>query len=161
MLQYLQEISGLVNVPLLRKDFIIDSYQLYESNVAGADAVLLITAILEENQLIEYIRLADELHMAALVEVHNEDELRRALKSKAEIIGINNRNLRTFEIDLQTTFKLIKMITKDDHLVVSESGIKGKEDIKTLKEAGINAVLIGESLMRAENIGEKIKEYIV
>jgi indole-3-glycerol phosphate synthase len=160
-LRILQEVANLVNIPVLRKDFIIDPYQIYETNVCNADALLLIVACLEKNQLSEYLGLAQDLHMNALVEVHNEDELDIALDCGEKIIGINNRDLKTFKIDLQVTFNLIKKIPDKKYTVVSESGINDSNDIEKLRKAGINAVLIGESLMRAEKIEDKIKEFIV
>lgn len=157
-INFLKEVKKIVvDIPVLRKDFIIDEYQIYESKIFGADAVLLIVAILEENNLKKFLNLTKKLKMDALVEIHNEDELRKALKADAEIIGINNRNLKNFKVDLNTTFKLVKKIPLDK-IIVSESGIKTREDVIRLQNAGINAILIGEAFMETENILKKIKE---
>jgi indole-3-glycerol phosphate synthase len=145
--------------PLLRKDFIIDPYQVYESRVHGADGLLLIVAILKLEILNNLLNLSHELHMSCMVEVHNEDEVEIALKSEATIIGINNRDLNTFEVDIATTERLRPLIPKD-RVVVSESGIKNRTDIEKLRRAGIDAVLIGESLMSAPDIAERIKELL-
>lgn len=137
-------------LPTLRKDFIIDPYQIYESRVWGADAILLIVSILSEDALKELLSMSSELGMDALVEVHDEKELKIALSTGCDIIGINNRNLRTFKVDLTTTIKLISCIPREK-VVVSESGIKSREDIVQLEEAGVRAVLIGEALIRARD----------
>ncbi len=147
-LEILTSVRKNVHLPLLRKDFIIDPYQLFEAQVAGADGVLLIVAILSEKELKNLQKLAKELGLDTLVEVHDENEIKMAINSGAEIIGINNRNLKTFQVDLKTTFQLLPPIS-GDHLVVSESGIKTREQIQALERAGVNAALIGESLMRA------------
>lgn len=159
-LSYLDDIKkalGNDGIPLLRKDFIKDPYQVFESRVYGADALLLITAILTPELLAELLRLSHETGMGCLVEVHNEPELEIALKSGAGIIGINNRDLKTFTVDLTITQRLRPLIPSDK-IVVSESGIKNREDIETMKELGINAVLIGESLMSAPDITARMKE---
>jgi len=156
-LSLLTEIQKISRLPLLQKDFILDEFQVYEARVYGADAVLLITAILEPSQLIEYQAAADELGLDALVEVHTYEEAGQALKSNAGIIGINNRNLETFETDLNVTFSLIKEIP-DDRVVVSESAIGTRADVERLVEAGADALLIGESLLKAKDIGQKMKE---
>ncbi len=144
-------------IPLLRKDFIFDPYQVYESRVYGADAVLLIAAMLTPERLREFLRLSHALGMKCLVEAHNEREIETALQAGAEIIGINNRDLDTFKVDTGTTRRLCKLIPPG-RIVVSESGLKTREDIAALKEIGVNAVLIGEALMAAPDIREKIKE---
>ncbi len=154
---HLAAIREAVSLPLLRKDFIYDEYQLYESAAYGADALLLITAILEPPQLEKMIAISRRLGLGCLVEVHNEEELKIALASGAEIIGINNRDLKTFEVDIETTRRL-RPLVPDDKIVVSESGISRREDIKKLKEWGVDAVLIGEALLTAKNIPNKIKE---
>lgn len=144
-------------LPILRKDFIIDLWQVYQSRVMGADAILLIAALLSAGDLKRYLIAAEILGMQCLVEVHDREELEMALDANASIIGINNRNLKTFDVDLRNTQRLINHIP-DDKIVVSESGIKSPEDIHYLKSLGVNAVLIGETLMRAPSIGDKINE---
>jgi len=150
---------GTDGLPLLRKDFIYDSYQIYESRACGADALLLIVAILDSQQLAGLLKLSHELGMACLVEVHNEAELEAALSSGARIIGINNRNLKTFAVDLTVT-KLLRPLIPPDRIVVSESGIKNRSDIAQLREWGVNAILVGESLMSAPDIAAKMKELL-
>jgi indole-3-glycerol phosphate synthase len=143
--------------PLLRKDFIVDEYQVFESRALQADAILLIVRLLDEAPLRDYRLLAEELGMAALVEVHDEPELERALRSGAEIIGINNRNLADFTVDLANTERLAPRIPPGKH-VVSESGIFTPADVKRVAAAGAHAVLVGEALMRAEDIGARVRE---
>jgi indole-3-glycerol phosphate synthase len=145
-LSYLREIAKQVNLPLLRKDFIIDEYQIYEAAANSASAVLLIAAILSTEQIEEFSALSHSLKMDALVEVHDEEELHKALKANAEIVGVNNRNLKTFDVKLQRSLDLAKCIPPD-LLKVSESGIRSRKDIETLAEAGFDAVLIGENLI--------------
>ena len=159
-LKHLEAVREKVNIPLLRKDFIFDEYQVYESAAFGADALLLITAILSQKQLVELITLSKSLGLGCLVEVHNEKELERALQSDAEVIGINNRDLKTFNVDIDTTRRLCSLIPKD-RIVVSESGIKNRSDVLKLKKWGVNAVLVGESLVTAVDIPAKIKELIL
>lgn len=144
-------------MPLLRKDFIFDNYQVYESRAYGADAILLIVNILTENKLKELIQLTRELGMECLIEVHNEREIDIALRCDAKIIGINNRDLNTFKTDISTTLRLSKLIPSGI-IIVSESGINNHDDIVLLKQSGINAVLIGEALVSAKNIKLKIRE---
>jgi indole-3-glycerol phosphate synthase len=156
-LEYLKTIKELVSVPLLRKDFIIDEYQVYESAVAGADAILLIAHILTQEELNRYFCVAKELGMDVLVEVHNEEEVEKALKSHASIIGINNRDLTDFNVDISATQRLIRLIP-ETKVIVSESGINSYEEVMFLKSLGVNAVLIGETFMRVENIGKKVRE---
>ena len=157
--EFLAAIKKAAALPLLRKDFIIDPYQIYESRILGADALLLITAILEQGQLRQYIRLAKQLGMAALVEVHTKPELAKALAAGAEIIGINNRDLKTFSTDLKKTLELRPLIP-EDKVVVTESGIKSRKDIELLMREDVHCFLIGEALMRSANIGKKLGELL-
>ena len=145
------------DIPLLRKDFIIDEYQVYESRAIFADALLLIVRILDDAQLRDFRLLAEGLGMDALVEIHDEAELERALKSDARIIGINNRNLADFTLDLKYTEQLAPKIPRDK-IIISESGIFTRADVERAANAGADAVLVGEALMRAENIGDKVRE---
>jgi indole-3-glycerol phosphate synthase len=156
-LDFLKDVKKITRVPILRKDFIIDEYQIYESKIFGADAILLIGKILEVKKLKKFLSLAKELKMDSLVEIHSENELKKILDLEIEIIGINNRNLENFKVDINTTFELLKKIPKDK-IVVSESGIKKREDVIKLQNFGVNAILVGEVFMRSENILEKIKE---
>lgn len=157
-LDYLKLVKAETKKPsVLRKDFIIDRYQLYEARVYGADAVLLIVAALTELELKDLVNQALELGLDPLVEVHNSLELEIALSSGAELIGINNRNLKTFEVNLETTFRLLELIPKGK-IVVSESGIKDAYDFRRLFQAGVNAVLVGESIVTASDPGIKIRE---
>jgi indole-3-glycerol phosphate synthase len=156
-LLYLEKIREVVNLPLLRKDFICDPYQIIEARVAGADAILLIAAMLETEQLVEFSRRAAELQLDVLLEVHDEQELEKALATDCKLIGINNRNLRTFETDLATTERLLLSIP-ESYFVVSESGIVDRADVLRLQQAGASGFLVGESLMREEDIGAKLKE---
>lgn len=144
-------------VPLLRKDFIIDEYQVYESRALQADAILLIVRILDDAQLRDYRLLAESLGMAALVEVHDEHEVERALASGATVIGINNRNLSDFSVDLASTERLIPLIPSRV-VRVSESGILTRADVERVATAGADAVLVGEALMRAEDVGARVRE---
>jgi indole-3-glycerol phosphate synthase len=154
-LSFLERIADAVSIPLLRKDFIIDPYQLYEARVSGADAALLIAAALNPDTLQDYSIQAKDLGLDVLLEVHNEKELGWALQAPVELIGINNRDLKTFQIDLAVTERLLPMIPKD-RLVVSESGINCRADIRRLLAAGVGAFLIGESLMREDDIEGKL-----
>lgn len=159
-LAYLEQVKRETEkLPVLRKDFIIDRYQLYEARAYGADAVLLIAAALKKTELTSFLKEAAELGLACLVEVHNSTELDTALESGADLIGINNRDLKTFKVDLETTFQLIESIPSDK-IVVSESGIKSRRDIESLAQAGVNAVLVGEALVSAADPGLKIKELL-
>ncbi len=158
-IQYLNQIRKSVSLPLLRKDFIIDEYQLYEAKAFGADAVLLIAAILDKNQLSEYLGLSKEIGLENLVEVHSFKDLEKTIYCEAEIIGINNRDLQTFEVSLKTTFDLAKEIP-GNKVIVSESGINTHVDILSLQKSGVNAFLIGEALMKEKDIGKKLKELI-
>ncbi len=158
-LKNIRDTLGNKGLPLLRKDFIVDPYQIYESRAYGADGLLLIVAILEPEKLKELLELSHELGMNCLVEVHNEAEIKVALKSQARIIGINNRDLRDFTVDLATTERLRPLIPRD-RIVVSESGIKDRSDIEKLRGMGVDAVLIGESLLSAANIAVRMKELL-
>lgn len=158
-LKDLNKVKSAVDIPVLRKDFIVDQYQLYESRGEGADAVLLITSILPDIELSSFIEICRKLSMAALVEVHTRDELQRALACGAEIIGINNRNLETFQTNIKVTIDLCSEVPPDV-LLISESGIGSNEDIKKLKEKGVYTFLIGEALMDNQNPGQKIKELL-
>jgi indole-3-glycerol phosphate synthase len=151
-LDYLAAIRSAVDVPLLRKDFLFDPYQLYEARAYGADAVLLIVASLSDQQLQELLWLADELNLVALVEVHDRQELERAASARARLIGINNRDLRTFHTTLTTTETLLPLAPPDS-VIVTESGIDCVEDIERLERCGVHVFLIGETLMRASNPG--------
>ena len=146
--RYLKEIAETVKIPLLRKDFTIDSYMIYEAKLYGASAVLLICAILDRDTLLEYISVAHSLGLSAVVEVHNEKEIAMALSAGARIIGVNNRNLKTFEVDITLSQRLRKLVPPDI-LFVSESGISSPADINKLREIGADAALIGESIMRS------------
>jgi indole-3-glycerol phosphate synthase len=158
-LGYLALIRERVSLPLLRKDFVFDPYQIYEARGAGADAVLLIAAMLDLHQLRDFSALARELSLDVLLEVHDEKELETALKTNCELIGINNRDLRTFVMDLATTERLARLIPAE-RLIVAESGINSRADIVRLQDAGAGAFLIGESLMREEDIGTKLRELL-
>lgn len=158
-LNYLGKIREVVTLPLLRKDFICDPYQIYEARLAGADAILLIAAMLDAGQLAEYNALATELQLDVLLEVHDESELELALATRCELIGINNRNLQTFETDLTTTERLLPLIPAD-HFVVTESGITCRSDVLRLQQAGARGFLVGESLMRDDDIGSKLRELL-
>ncbi|MFH1481866.1 MAG: indole-3-glycerol phosphate synthase TrpC [Pseudomonadota bacterium] len=146
------------SLPLLRKDFIIDEIQLRESSFWGADAVLLIARILSEEKLRRFLYLCQDLGMAALTEVHDKEELEKAIDCGAEIIGINNRNLDTFQVNLQTTLRLAPLVPEGS-VIVSESGIRDRGDIQLLKGAGVHAVLVGTSLMRSRDVGKKAREF--
>jgi indole-3-glycerol phosphate synthase len=154
---YLKEIKQEVKLPVLRKDFTIDPYQIYEAKLLGADAVLLICAILDTGTIREYIKTADLLGLSCLVEAHDEKELSSALEAGARLIGVNNRNLKTFEVDLNNSVRLRKLVP-GDRIFVSESGIKTPGDISLLGKNGTNAVLIGETLMKSGNISEELKQ---
>jgi len=160
-LTYLRDIKAAVEKPLpvLRKDFIIDPYQVFESRAYGADCILLIVAILTPQKLSELLQLSHQLGMMSLVEIHNEEELDIAVKSNARIIGINNRDLNTFKVDLNTTANLRPLIPPD-RIVVSESGIKSREDMQKLRKWGVNAALIGEALVSAPDIAAKMRELL-
>jgi indole-3-glycerol phosphate synthase len=143
----------------LRKDFTIDEYQLHEARVIGADAILLIVALMDSSQLDDYIGWAGELGLSVLVEIHDGEELMQAKAAGAELIGVNNRDLKTFETTLETTFELLPEMP-EGAVVVSESGIAHREDVERLEEAGVGAILVGESLMREKDIGAKVREIL-
>jgi len=154
--QYLVQAKDSSGLPVLRKDFIISAYQLYESRLLGADCVLLITAVLEDGPLAEFLALADELALDALVEVHDSGELERAIASKARIIGVNNRNLHSFEVSLEVSAALSKMLP-ESAVKVSESGISNHRDIRRLEALGYDAVLVGEHLMRQQDVATAVR----
>lgn len=160
--QILQQMRDLTELPILRKEFIIDPLQIYESFFVGADVVLLIAAILDDQELESFLALCRKLKLEAVVEVHNLKELKRVLNTEAEIIGINNRDLNDFSVDLKTTAELTSELKnlgqRDNHYLIAESGIKSGEDIDFLKKIGVDGVLIGETLMRADSPIAKIKE---
>ena len=154
---YLTAIRREVSIPLLRKDFTVDEYMLYEAKEIGADAVLLICAILSQTQLEEYAGIARELGLSALVEAHDEQEIRMALRAGAKIIGVNNRNLKDFTVDISNSIRLRELVP-GDILFVSESGMKTRADIARLEENGTNAVLIGETFMRSDDKAGMLRE---
>ena len=156
-LDHLSLVRGCVDLPLLRKDFIIDEYQIYESRYRGADCILLIVAALTQNQLHDYHQLATELNLEVLVEVHSFSEMESALKISPNLLGINNRNLETFEVNLETT-KLLSREVPEEIVVVSESGIKSSEDVKKIISYGVSTFLVGEVFMQAENPGEELRK---
>jgi len=158
-LRYLAIIREQVGLPLLRKDFLYDPYQIYEASAAGADALLLIAAMLERSQLEDLLGLARELQLDVLLEVHDEREMEMALRTDCSLIGINNRSLHTFVTDLATTERLAPMVPRD-RLVVAESGIGCRGDVERLQAAGARAFLVGESLMREADIGAKLRELL-
>jgi indole-3-glycerol phosphate synthase len=149
-------------IPILRKDFIIDELQIYESRIAGADAILLITKLLDDQQLVGMLKLTEGLGMQALIEVHNSDEVERVLKTSVKIVGINNRDLKIFRVDRKNTISLVNKYPElKERIVISESGIKKREDIAALRAAGVDGVLIGETLLKSNNIPAKIKELLI
>ena len=154
---YLKEISGEVSVPCIRKDFVVDSYMLYEARLLGASAVLLICAVLNDRELAEYLSVCEKLGLSALVEAHDAEEIRRALGAGARLIGVNNRNLADFSVDTGNAGRLRELVP-ENVAFVSESGVKDAEDIRKLRNAGIHAVLIGETMMRAEDKSRKLAE---
>ena len=155
--EYLKEIAKTVSIPCIRKDFTVDEYQIYQAKTLGAAAVLLICSILSEVQLGEYIKICDSLGISALVEIHNEKEAGMAVRAGARIIGVNNRNLKDFTVDTANSKKLRDRIP-DDIIFVSESGVKSTDDIRAIREIGADAVLIGETLMRADDKKAKLDE---
>jgi indole-3-glycerol phosphate synthase len=159
-LSYLKQIREQVDLPLLRKDFIVHELQVYESVIAGADAILLIVASLDNATLRKLYDLAKACQLDVLVEVHDLPEMERALELGADMIGINNRNLKTFEVDLATTEALSEEIPNDT-VAISESGIRTADDVRRVRVVGVNAVLVGETLMRAKNVPEKIRELLL
>lgn len=155
---YLKEIAAAVQIPVLRKDFTVDEYMIYQAKTLGADAVLLICGILDDGQLLAYRQLARELGLTALVEAYTEEEMERALHSGAHVIGVNNRDLRTFKVDITNSIRL-RAMAPPEILFVSESGIKTAEDIRNLRRNGTDAVLIGETLMRSSSKQALLQEW--
>lgn len=154
---YLKQARASCDLPVLRKDFLVDPYQVYEARAMGADAILLIAACLDDAQMAEFEAIARGLDMAVLVEVHDRAELQRALKLKTPLVGVNNRNLRTFEVSLDTTLDLLPDLPAD-RLLITESGILSRADVQTMRAAGVNAFLVGEAFMRAEEPGLALAE---
>jgi len=152
---YLKQARASCQLPVLRKDFMVDAYQIYESRAMGADAILLIAACLDDAQMADFEAIARSLDMAVLVEVHDGAELQRALRLKTPLVGINNRNLRTFEVTLDATLGLLKDVPAD-RLLVTESGILKPDDVKRMRDAGVHAFLVGEAFMRAPEPGEAL-----
>jgi indole-3-glycerol phosphate synthase len=155
-ISHLEKVKNSVHLPVLRKDFIIDEYQIYESILKGADAVLLIADLLTVEELKDFAAIGIENKLDFLVEVHSEEDVQKALESGCDIIGINNRDLHTFKVDVHTTARLVKLIPHKN-IIVSESGIRTKENISYLRSLGVNAVLIGEVFMRSDDIGAKVR----
>ncbi len=155
--EYLQEIARNVKIPVLRKDFTVDEYQIYEAKILGASCVLLICAILDTETIKRYLKICDKLGLSAIVEVHDEEEMNSAIQAGARIIGVNNRNLKDFTVDITNSTRLRSLAPKEI-LFIAESGIKTPEDINVLKEARVNGVLIGETLMRSPDKKEMLKE---
>jgi len=156
-IDHLQQIRSFVGLPILRKDFILEEYQIKESAACGADAILLIASVLPEEKITRFLKICEKLKMSALLEVHTEEDVKKVLKTNAPIIGINNRNLDTLQVNLDVTESLIKLIP-DDRIVVSESGIKSQIEVEWLEAIGVDAILVGESLLKSKNLKEKIDE---
>ena len=154
---YLTEIKDTIHLPVLRKDFILEPYQIYQAKAIGADCILLICSLLEEETIQDYIRLCDSLGLSALVEAHDEEEVAAAVRAGARLLGVNNRNLKTFEVDIRNSERLRRLVP-EDILFVAESGIQSPEDINTLRKAKVNAVLIGETLMRSKDKKKMLEE---
>ncbi|MCC2674396.1 MAG: trpC [Ramlibacter sp.] len=152
---YLKQARASCDLPVLRKDFMVDAYQVYESRATGADCILLIAACLSDGQMAELEGIARSLDMAVLVEVHDAAELQRALKLKTRLVGVNNRNLRTFEVSLDTTLGMLQDVPAD-RLLVTESGIQTQEDVRRMRSSGVHAFLVGEAFMRAKEPGEAL-----
>lgn len=155
--EYLEEIRKAVSIPIIRKDFVIDAYQIYQAKVIGADAVLLICALLGEKVIKKYIGICDELGLSALVETHDEEEIQMAVNAGARIIGVNNRNLKDFSVDISNTTRL-RELAPENVIFVAESGIKTRDDVAEFEKEQADAVLIGETLMRAEDKSAKLAE---
>jgi indole-3-glycerol phosphate synthase len=155
--EYLKQARSACDLPVIRKDFIIEPYQVYEARAINADCILLIVSALDDAGLQSLFDLAHELGMDVLMEVHDEQEMRRALKTGARLIGINNRNLRTFDTSLDTTLSMLDMVN-DSHILVTESGIHTKADVQLMRDNNVHAFLVGEAFMRADNPGEKLAE---
>ncbi|RKY31898.1 MAG: indole-3-glycerol phosphate synthase TrpC [Candidatus Omnitrophota bacterium] len=160
-IEHLRKVKENVNIPVLMKDFIFDEYQILEGKYSGADIILLIAKILQTNQLKKLSKFADSLNLEVIVEVHDKDDIKKAFKIENwenKIIGINNRDLESLKVDINTTFKLLKLLPKDQIPVISESGIKGRKEIMRLKEEGIKGVLVGETLLKSKDLRKKFKE---
>lgn len=158
-LEYLSEVKKTVKIPVLRKDFIIDEYQILETRANGADALLLLANVLKSQIIQRYLDVSKSLGLKCLVEVHTEDELKAVLDTSADIIGINNRDLKTFKVDIKNTGKLITKISKDK-VVVAESGISNRADVEYLEKIGVDAMLVGTAIMASSDIDGKIKELL-
>jgi len=158
-LNHLRQVKEVVSLPVLQKDFIVDPFQIYEGRAAGADAVLLIAAMLAPDQMQEFAGLARNVGLVPLVEVHNEEDLEKISGLDLPLIGVNNRNLKTLEVDLETTFRLLDRIAAGG-VVISESGIRSREDVKRLQQAGVKAILVGEVLMRSPDPATKVRELL-
>ena len=156
---YLQEIRQAVSIPIIRKDFVVDEYMIYEAKLMGADAVLLICAILNDQELKRFFQIADSLGLTALVEAHDQEEVDRALKAGARLIGVNNRDLHTFTVDINNSIRYRQSVP-ENVLFVSESGIRTKDDIRRLMDNNVNGVLIGETMMRAQDRVAAVREFI-
>jgi len=155
-MQYLKDVKAITSLPILRKDFMIDEYQIYEAKLIGADCILLIASILEDQQLTDFVQLAETLELDYLIEVHDEVELKRVEHFENAIIGVNNRNLKTFEVDLTVTERLSALIP-NDILCISESGIKTKQDVASILGFGVSCFLVGESFMRSKKPGQELE----
>ena len=155
--EYLKQARAACTLPVIRKDFFIDPYQVYEARAISADCILLIVAALDDTMLHELLSLSTHLGMDVLMEVHDEEEMTRALKTDAKLIGVNNRNLRTFETSLQTTTRMLEMVP-DDRILVTESGIHTVDDVQFMRQHNVHAFLVGEAFMRVEQPGEKLAE---
>ena len=155
--KYLSDVKNIVDIPVLRKDFIIYPYQIYEAKYIGADAILLIVAILSQEELVNYLNLAHSIGLGVLVEAHDEEEVKRAISAGARVIGVNNRNLKDFTIDMNNSIKLRNLAPREIKFI-SESGIKTRDDIKTLENNNVDGVLIGETLMRSNDPIKMVKE---
>lgn len=158
-LKHIEDIRKVVELPILRKDFIVDEYQIYESRLIGADAILLIAKILPLDQLKDFLHIADDLGLESLVEIHDNLDLKKVLQTEAQIIGINNRDLKTFKLDLDVTIRLFPLIPKQK-IIICESGIKTEEDVRRLKALGVNAILVGEAFMSARDIRSQVSKII-
>ncbi len=158
-LENLAAVRKATTLPILRKDFIADAYQIYEAKLAGADCILLIVAMLDDEKLLELEEIAINSGLSVLIEVHSEEELKRALKMQSKLIGINNRNLKTLKVDINTSINLAKQIP-DDRIIIGESGIKSRSDIEKLNAGGINSFLIGEHFMLSDDIGDEVKKFL-
>ena len=155
---YLKTARAAVSLPVLRKDFMVSAYQIYQSRAMGADAVLLIAAALSQTQLEEFEGIAHELGMAVLLELHHADELEKCRRLTTPLRGVNNRNLRTFEVSLQQTLDLLPEITGEGRIVITESGIRSREDVQFMRSHGVHSFLIGETFMRADDVGAEVKK---